>query len=115
MNIIQKSASALICSAIAFTAIPMQVQAEADRTIPVYRLYNPNSGEHFYTVNGYERENLIINGWNDEGIGFYESGEGDDVYRVYNPNNEDQRRKKRLKQRVSDVQTHQFTNDLPTV
>ena len=86
MNIIKKSESALICSAIAFTAIPMQVQAEADRTIPVYRLYNPNSGEHFYTVNGYERENLIINGWNDEGIGFYESGEGDDVYRVYNPN-----------------------------
>ena len=24
----------------------------------MYRMYNPNSGEHFYTANSYERDNL---------------------------------------------------------
>ena len=52
----------------------------------VYRLYNPNSGEHFYTLSEAEKNNLVSVGWNYEGIGWYTSGEGDPVYRVYNKN-----------------------------
>ncbi|MGV8976211.1 hypothetical protein [Lactococcus lactis] len=36
----------------------------------VYRLYNPNSGEHFYTQNFYEKNNLQNVGWRYEGIGW---------------------------------------------
>lgn len=52
----------------------------------MYRLYNPNSGEHFYTANTNERDLLKRVGWNDEGIGWYAPTSGDPVYRVYNPN-----------------------------
>lgn len=52
----------------------------------VYRLYNRNTGEHFYTKNTYERSSLIQNGWNNEGVGWYGASSGEPVYRVYNPN-----------------------------
>ena len=29
----------------------------------MYRLYNPNSGEHHYTTSRSERDNLISIGW----------------------------------------------------
>ena len=34
---------------------------------PVYRLYNPNSGEHFYTMTPTEADALTAAGWNSEG------------------------------------------------
>lgn len=53
----------------------------------MYRLYNPNSGEHFYTANPAERDYLIKAGWQDEGIGWMApKSAGDDVYRLYNAN-----------------------------
>ena len=52
---------------------------------PMYRLYNPNSGEHFYTADPKERANVIAAGWNDEGIGWYAPDiEERPVYRLYN-------------------------------
>lgn len=51
----------------------------------MYRLYNPNSGEHFYTANANERDFLIGN-WEYEGVGWYAPTSGDPVYRLYNPN-----------------------------
>ncbi|MGM0340177.1 MucBP domain-containing protein [Enterococcus sp. AZ007] len=60
-------------------------QAEA-ATKDMYRLYNPNSGEHFYTANKGERDNVKRAGWKDEGIGWYAPTSGDPVYRLYNPN-----------------------------
>lgn len=54
---------------------------------PLYRLYNPNSGEHFYTEAIEERDHLIKVGWNDEGIGWYSPKTSSyPVYRLYNPN-----------------------------
>lgn len=55
--------------------------------VSLYRLYNPNSGEHFYTQDLHEREVLISLGWNDEKIG-WKSPETSDtpVYRLYNKN-----------------------------
>ena len=54
-------------------------------TVNMYRLYNPNSGEHFYTANIAERNNLIIVGWNYEGIGWIApESSNTPVYRLYN-------------------------------
>ena len=53
----------------------------------MYRLYNPNSGEHFYTASAAERDFLDSIGWNYEGIGWYSDGRQDvPLYRQYNPN-----------------------------
>lgn len=53
---------------------------------PVYRLYNPNSGDHHYTTSAGEKNALVKAGWKDEGIGWYsEQKNGKPVYRLYNP------------------------------
>lgn len=53
----------------------------------MYRLYNPNSGEHFYTAAKPEHDNLVGLGWHDEGIGWVAPTTSDTpVYRLYNPN-----------------------------
>lgn len=48
----------------------------------VYRLYNPNSGDHLYTQNYDEGKSLVKAGWNPE-TGWMSSTKGDDVYRLY--------------------------------
>ncbi len=53
----------------------------------MYRVYNPNSGDHHYTMDPEERMALIGYGWTDEGIGWY----SDPLQRVpllrqFNPN-----------------------------
>lgn len=50
----------------------------------MFRLYNPNSGEHFYTSSTVERDSIIAVGWQDEGTGWIAPTEGDPVYRLYN-------------------------------
>ena len=57
--------------------------------IPMLRLYNSNSGEHFYTEDKVETINLIGAGWIYEGVGWIGSSTGDSVYRLYNPNSGD--------------------------
>ena len=53
----------------------------------MFRLYNPNSGEHFYTANPGERDVLIKqHKWSDEGIGWIAPPSGKPVYRLYNHN-----------------------------
>ena len=55
---------------------------------PMNRLYNPNSGEHFYTADLEEKAALVKLGWNDEGYGWVapKKLDGKPVYRLYNPN-----------------------------
>ncbi|MEY8515228.1 bacterial Ig-like domain-containing protein [Lactococcus taiwanensis] len=62
-----------------------------EQKIAMYRLYNKNSGEHFYTANRYERDSLKKVGWRYEGIGWYApaKGNGSPVYRLYNANSGD--------------------------
>ena len=56
----------------------------------MYRLYNPNSGEHFYTSSREEADGLVTAGWRDEGIGWKAPAMSDTpVYRLYNPNSGD--------------------------
>lgn len=53
----------------------------------MFRLYNPNSGEHFYTANAAERNYLASVGWNYEGIAWKAPEKSNiPVYRLYNPN-----------------------------
>lgn len=40
------------------------------KTHVMFRLYNPNSGEHFYTASVSERDSLVRVGWNNEGKGW---------------------------------------------
>jgi hypothetical protein len=62
---------------------------------PIYRLYNPNNGEHLYTPNELEYRALAPLGWQQENIAFntynYDVRIGNDVavpwLRVFNPNN----------------------------
>lgn len=57
------------------------------RTVQMFRLYNPNSGEHFYTGSAEERDTLMEAGWNYEGVGWNAPmADGLPIYRVYNPN-----------------------------
>ena len=58
-----------------------------DRTVMhMFRMYDPNSGEHFYTGSVEERENLVAAGWNYEGVGFtFSRTTGLPVYRLYDP------------------------------
>lgn len=56
-------------------------------TAVMYRLYNPNSGEHFYTQNVEERDGLINVGWRYENISWIAPLRSSvPVYRLYNPN-----------------------------
>ena len=54
--------------------------------LSLYRLYNPNSGEHFYTLSEGERNLIEAAGWTNEGTAWITPSRGDDVYRLYNPN-----------------------------
>lgn len=55
-------------------------------TVVMYRLYNPNSGEHFYTKSQREKDSLIKSGWDFEGEGWTAPTTGKPVYRLYNEN-----------------------------
>lgn len=49
----------------------------------VYRLYNPGSGDHLYTLNIDEARGCQNAGWTYEGIAWIAPADGDPVYRLY--------------------------------
>ena len=54
--------------------------------VDMFRMYDPNSGEHFYTGSMEERQNLESVGWQYEGVGFtFPLTTGKPVYRLYDP------------------------------
>ncbi len=56
-------------------------------TTSMHRLYNPNSGEHFYTADDNERDHLVSLGWSSEGEGWMApESSSTPVYRMYNAN-----------------------------
>lgn len=55
--------------------------------VEMFRLYNPYSGEHFYTTGEVERDVNVGLGWIDEGVGWFSAGEDCvPLWRQYNPN-----------------------------
>ena len=62
-------------------------QQTAAESVSMFRLYNQNSGEHFYTSNEEEKNNLVSLGWKYEGIGWTAPSKSNSpVYRLYNKN-----------------------------
>ncbi len=60
--------------------------AAASDAQDMHRLYNPYSGEHFYTASAEERNALGLVGWVYEGIGWVAPAtSATPVYRLYNP------------------------------
>ena len=56
----------------------------------MYRLYNPNSGEHFFTASKEEYDSLGTLGWKQEGNAWIAPDMSETpVYRLYNDNNRD--------------------------
>lgn len=80
--------------ALLLLAVPQAVQAEEQAQastayVTMYRLYNPNSGEHLYTKDSNEVSVLTKIGWKKEGEAWKAAKSGTAVYRLYNPNNGD--------------------------
>ena len=65
-------------------------EVELVESVPIYIMYNPNSGEHLFTSKLGEYNKLEKVGWKKEGIAFYAYTqpveEGTPIYRVFNPN-----------------------------
>lgn len=59
--------------------------AQPDEGQAIYRLYNPYSGDHLYVTDLVEVADLTEKGWRNEGVQLI-GGEGDPVYRLFNPN-----------------------------
>lgn len=61
-----------------------------DGSTPIYRLYNPNTGQHYLSIGEGERDFLVFEGWNDEGtIGYVYPNQlpgTDEIFRLYNVN-----------------------------
>ncbi len=59
-------------------------KTEKRTVMHMFRMYDPNSGEHFYTGSAVERDYLVSVGWNYEGVGFtFSRTTGMPVYRLY--------------------------------
>lgn len=54
--------------------------------VQMYRAYNPNSGEHLYTIDKAEFDRAVAAGWANEGNAWVAASKGTPVYRLYNPN-----------------------------
>jgi Bacterial surface proteins containing Ig-like domains len=67
-------------------AMPLgHASAASSGEVTMYRLYNPNSGEHLYTKEILERDVLSETDWNYEGIGWIAPETSNTpVYRLYN-------------------------------
>ncbi len=75
---------ALVCAALIVMVQSPAKSAHADESaVKMNRLYNPNSGEHFYTASPVEKVSLMDAGWNYEGIGWTAPADGNAVYRLY--------------------------------
>lgn len=72
---------------LALAIVPSKAEAATFSVKTMYRLYNPNSGEHFYTASESEAAAVEQAGWNYEGIAWYAPVVSwTRVYRLYNPN-----------------------------
>ena len=86
----KKLLSVLVAAALSlscFATVPIVSQATGTGTVDMLRLYNPNSGEHFYTADIVEKDDLVSKGWKYEGVGWIAPTKSNTpVYRLYNPN-----------------------------
>ncbi len=85
-------AAAFVLFCCVWSAARPEAQAAAAQpdAVPMYRLYFPDTHEHFYTQDKNELRILTYDrGWVYEGIGWYAPQDGIPVYRLFNPNTTD--------------------------
>ena len=86
-----KISSIIIVMAMAVTMLfPTTPQVKAEENmVAIYRLYNPDNGEHLYTTDTNETNVLYHDyNWGYEGIAWYApERSATPVYRLYNPKN----------------------------
>ena len=76
--VVEKGAAAPGKTDDVFRALP-------ENSVAMHRLYNPYTGEHFYTAETKERDSLVKEGWRSEGVGWVApKSSGAPVYRLYN-------------------------------
>ena len=76
----------VVAAALGAAILPMTASAQSTGERAMYRLYNPYTGEHFYTGQVRELDSLRNLGWVDEGEGWVAPVSSDTpVYRLYNP------------------------------
>ncbi|MBQ9057658.1 MAG: hypothetical protein IJ125_00560 [Atopobiaceae bacterium] len=79
--------ASMLLFCIAFAGTPRAFAQDSAESQLMYRLYNPNSGEHFYTASSAEKNSVVAAGWIYEGIGWIApQTSAVPVYRLYNPN-----------------------------
>ena len=84
-NILRAALVALALVATSLISVPSQAYAADSGSQEMYRLYNPYSGEHFYTASTGERDHLKSVGWRYEGVGWIApKSSSTPVYRLYN-------------------------------
>lgn len=83
---IRKIKIAVYIMSVLVTSLFFVNTVSANTSQAMYRLYNPNSGEHFYTSSFFEAKSIITAGWQYEHVGWNAPSTGDPVYRLYNPN-----------------------------
>ena len=83
---IQPKVAVAAPKAAAATAPKAATKDAPAQTIAIYRVYNPNSGEHLHTMNVHEKNYLVKLGWRYEGIAWHTPWAGMPMYRVFNPN-----------------------------
>ena len=77
----------LLVATVTMVLLPTKTASAEEATQDMFRLYNPNSGEHFYTASTVERDHLTDVGWSYEGTGWVAPVTSDTpVYRLYNAN-----------------------------
>ena len=90
VKILRMLITAVICAATAvflIFAAGVNVHADNDDTVSMYRMFNDATGEHLYTTSVNERNELVLHyGWTYEGIGWTGPVKSaTPVYRVYDP------------------------------
>ena len=59
---------------------------EKRQVVHMLRMYNPYTGEHFYTGSEEEKDDLVAAGWHYEGVAFtFPANTGAPVHRLYDP------------------------------
>lgn len=72
-----------IAAVVALAAPLIATPGAQAAALPVHRLYSTALGDHLFTTNPVEYQNLRKAGWRDEGIAFQSSADGKPAYRLY--------------------------------
>lgn len=90
MRRIAQIMAAILAASALFFAIPLTVAQATGQDCAVYRLYNPNNGDHHYTTDSNEYATLASYGWKQEGVAWTSpESSNTPVYRLYNPSSGD--------------------------